>query len=107
MNPFTNKSIVTQPHGATYTVLILDNNQSVEFFDYQIRPTDAIQEVKKVGGLGWKGRIVVGWATDREVKDGIVIVDKSGKEYRVTALKERDELFNRLIAIGNQVWESW
>ena len=66
-----------------------------------------IQEVKKVGGLGWKGRIVVGWATDREVKDGIVIVDKSGKEYRVTALKERDELFNRLIAMGNQVWESW
>jgi Protein of unknown function (DUF3292) len=66
-----------------------------------------IQEVKKVGGLGWKGRIVVGWATNREVKDGIVIVDKSGKEYRVTALKERDELFNRLIAIGNQVWESW
>ena len=60
-----------------------------------------------MGGLGWKGRIVVGWATDREVKDGIVIVDKSGKEYRVTALKERDELFNRLIAMGNQVWESW
>jgi hypothetical protein len=66
-----------------------------------------IQEVKKVGGLGWKGRIIVGWATDREVKDGIVIIDKSGKEYRVTALKERDELFNRLVAMGNQVWESW
>jgi hypothetical protein len=66
-----------------------------------------IQEVKKVGGLGWKGKIVVGWATDREVKDGIVIIDRSGKEYRVTALKGRDELFNRLIAMGNQVWESW
>jgi hypothetical protein len=66
-----------------------------------------IQEVKKVGGLGWKGRIVVGWATDREVKDGLVIIDKNGKEYRVTALKERDELFNRLISMGNQVWESW
>lgn len=66
-----------------------------------------IQAVKKVGGLGWKGKIVVGWATDREVKDGLVIVDKMGKEYRVTALKEREELFNRLIAIGNQVWESW
>ena len=66
-----------------------------------------IQELKKVGGLGWKGRIIVGWATDREIKDGLVIIEKGGKEHRVTALKERDELFNRLIAIGNQVWESW
>lgn len=66
-----------------------------------------IQEIKKVGGLGWKAKIVVGWATNREVKDGIEIITRSGRLHRVTAIKEREELFNRLVAMGNQVWESW
>jgi hypothetical protein len=66
-----------------------------------------IQEVKKVGGIGWKGKIVVGWATNREVKDGIEFVTKGGAVYRATALKERDELFNRVISMGQQVWESY
>lgn len=81
-----------------------------------------ITEVKKVGGLGWKGKLVVGWATEKEVKDGLEIVarvrvglgngDGGGeggeeKRWRITALKERDELFNRLVAVGGQVWESY
>lgn len=66
-----------------------------------------IVQVKKVGGLGWKGKLIVGWATDREVKDGIEITDKNGGVYRATAMKERDELFNRLISMGQQVWESY
>lgn len=32
--------------------------------------------IKKLGGLGWKAKLVVGWALDREVADGIEIVDK-------------------------------
>lgn len=64
-----------------------------------------IMEIKKVGGLGWKTRIVVGWATEREVKDSISIVDRFGNEYKTTALAEREELFNRLVAMGQQVWE--
>jgi len=70
-------------------------------------PIRDITELKKVGGLGWKGRILVGWATDREVKDSIIIVDRAGKEYKATALAERDELYNRLIAMGQQVWEAY
>ena len=66
-----------------------------------------IAELKKVGGLGWKGRILVGWSTDREVKDSIWIVDKTGKQYKATALAQRDELFNRLVAMGQQVWEAY
>ncbi len=66
-----------------------------------------IAEVKKVGGLGWKGKIIVGWATQKEVKDGIEIVTREGARWRVTALKEREELFNRLIAVGGQAWESY
>lgn len=66
-----------------------------------------IAEIKKLGGLGWKAKIIVGWATEKEVKDGIEITTKDGKKYKATALRERDELFNRLIAIGSQNWESY
>lgn len=66
-----------------------------------------IKELKKVGGLGWKAKLVVGWATDREVADGLEIVDRMGQTWRVTALPLRDELFNRLIALNGQKWESY
>ncbi|ERF69387.1 hypothetical protein EPUS_05932 [Endocarpon pusillum Z07020] len=66
-----------------------------------------ITELKKVGGLGWKGKLVVGWATEREIKDGLEIVTKDGARWRVTAMKEREELFNRLVAVGGQIWESY
>lgn len=68
---------------------------------------DDIREIRKVGGLGWKAKLVVGWALDREVADGIEIVDKSGEKWVLTAMVLRDELFNRLIAMGGQRWEAW
>ncbi|WPH02793.1 Hypothetical protein R9X50_00566100 [Acrodontium crateriforme] len=66
-----------------------------------------IREVKKVGGLGWKSKLVVGWALDCEVADGLEIIDKEGKSHVVTAMLLRDELFNRLVSMGGQKWESW
>ncbi|EHK97345.1 hypothetical protein M7I_6903 [Glarea lozoyensis 74030] len=66
-----------------------------------------IMEIKKVGGLGWKTKLVVGWATDREIADGLVVVDKVGEKKHLTAIALREELFNRLIALGNQMWEAW
>ncbi|KAF4915947.1 hypothetical protein CGCVW01_v010204, partial [Colletotrichum viniferum] len=66
-----------------------------------------IQEIRKVGGLGWKSKIFVGWATDREIADGLVITDTMGKEHHLTAIVTRDELFNRLVAMGAQMWEAW
>ncbi|ETN44099.1 uncharacterized protein HMPREF1541_10649 [Cyphellophora europaea CBS 101466] len=66
-----------------------------------------IAEIKKIGGLGWKGKIVVGWATDREVKDGIEITTKEGKVWRATAIAQRDELFDRLASMGSQIWECY
>lgn len=66
-----------------------------------------IKELKKVGGLGWKAKLVVGWATDREIADGLEIVDRMGRTWRVTALPLRDELFNRLVALDGQKWESY
>jgi hypothetical protein len=66
-----------------------------------------MQEIKKVGGLGWKTKLVVGWATDREIADGLLIVDKGGNQKQLTAIALREELFNRLIALGKQMWEAW
>lgn len=63
--------------------------------------------LKKLGGLGWKAKLVVGWALDRELADGVEIVDKNDNHYIVTAMVLRDELFNRLIAMGGQKWEAW
>ncbi|PQE21434.1 Proteasome subunit beta type protein [Rutstroemia sp. NJR-2017a BBW] len=66
-----------------------------------------IKEIKKVGGLGWKTKLVVGWATSREIADGIIITDKEGNKKHLTAIALRDELFNRLISMGAQMWEAW
>jgi hypothetical protein len=66
-----------------------------------------IKELKKIGGFGWKVKLVVGWAMDREIADGLEIIDVKGNKWTVTAVPLRDELFNRLIAIGGQTWESW
>jgi hypothetical protein len=70
-------------------------------------PIGDIKELKKIGGLGWKAKLVVGWALDREVADGLEIVDKLGNHFIVTAMVLRDELFNRLVAMGGQKWEAW
>lgn len=60
-----------------------------------------------MGGLGWKTKLVVGWATSREIADGLLIIDKQGNSKQLTAIALREELFNRLISMGNQMWESW
>jgi len=70
-------------------------------------PVGDIKELKKIGGFGWKAKLVVGWALDREVADGLEIVDRTGATWRITACPLRDELFNRLVALGGQKWESW
>jgi hypothetical protein len=70
-------------------------------------PVGDIKEMRKVGGYGWKAKLIVGWAMGREVADGIVITDRRGVETRLTAMPLRDELFNRLIAMGGQKWECW
>lgn len=70
-------------------------------------PIKDIRELKKVGGLGWKAKLVVGWATGKTVADGLEITDRSGKVWKLTAIRLREELFNRLVAMGEQKWESW
>jgi len=70
-------------------------------------PVQDIKELKKLGGYGWKAKLVVGWALDREVSDGLEIIDRRGTKWVLTAMPLRDELFNRLCSMGSQKWESW
>lgn len=70
-------------------------------------PIADIIDMKKIGGFGWKAKIVVSWATGRDIADGLEITTRSGDKHKITAIPLRDELFNRLIAIGGQKWESW
>lgn len=70
-------------------------------------PIGDIKELKKMGGFGWKAKLVVGWALNKEVNDGLEIVDRKGNQWVITACPLRDELFNRLCALGGQKWESW
>ena len=46
------------------------------------------------------------WGTEKELLGSVEIDTPEGKTWRLTALPERDELFNRLVAIGKQKWEN-
>jgi hypothetical protein len=72
-------------------------------------PVSDIREMKKLGGMGWKGKLVVGWAMgSKEVVDGLLIKGKEPHQsYQLTAMGTRNQLFNRLIAIDGQVWETY
>ncbi|EAW09845.1 DUF3292 domain-containing protein [Aspergillus clavatus NRRL 1] len=72
-------------------------------------PVTEIHEMRKIGGMGWKGKLVAGWAVGgKEVVDGLVITGtRLDEAYQLTALTTRNELFNRLVAIDGQVWESF
>lgn len=61
-----------------------------------------IKELKKLGGLGWKTKLVVGGLLGMEVIDGMTLITPEG-ETTLTALPRRDELFNRLIALSQNV----
>ncbi|KAJ5130468.1 uncharacterized protein N7515_006507 [Penicillium bovifimosum] len=69
-------------------------------------PVNEIQEMRKLGGLGWKGKLVVGWALgSKVVVDGLLITGtKPAQSYHLTAMGTRNQLFNRLVAIDGQVW---
>lgn len=64
-----------------------------------------IGEMRKMGGLGWKSKAVVGGVLGWRVTDGLVVTLRDGTERHLTAVTRRDELFNRLVALGGHKWE--
>lgn len=74
---------------------------------FQIPVTD-IRELKKTEGLGWKGKLIVELtAGSKEAADGLVVVGKEeGQMFHLTGMRSRNLLFNRLVAMDAQFWES-
>lgn len=100
----------TIPALAFSTDATIEKIGSREREDLHPRWTVAVADVvglRKFGGYGWKAKLIVGWALEREVADGLEITTRVGEVFRVTAVPLRDELFNRLVAMGGQKWESW
>jgi hypothetical protein len=70
-------------------------------------PISQIKELRKHSGYGFKSKLAAGWALDQEINDAIGLQDRLGNQFAVTAIPQRDAVFNRLIAIGDQTWEVW
>ena len=51
--------------------------------------------------------MIVGWATEKEIADGLEISTVTGQRFKLTAMPRRDEVFNRIVALGKQHWEMW
>ncbi|KAJ5718599.1 hypothetical protein N7488_004245 [Penicillium malachiteum] len=71
-------------------------------------PVTEIKELKKTEGLGWKRKLIVELtAGSKEAADGLVVIgDDLGQSYHLTGMRSRNQLFNRLVAIDAQFWES-
>jgi hypothetical protein len=83
----------------------IDINGVVSFEDlWSVRASDIV-ELRKHSGLGLKTKLVLAWAMDLDVKDGLEIRDRGGNAYVLTAVSDRDQLFDRLCAIGGQRWD--
>ncbi|KAF5611412.1 uncharacterized protein FSUBG_2244 [Fusarium subglutinans] len=70
-------------------------------------PVKGITTLNKYSGYGAKAKLLAGWALESEITDGLEIVESDGKSYLITAMARRDQLFNRLCAIGDQKWKIW
>lgn len=104
--PTTAEGNTSPSQGKTRAALqsALEKARPKALFSIQIND---ITELRKVGGLGWKGKLVAGWALNSEIADGLEITTVTGERIKVTAMPRRDEVFNRLVALGKQQWEMW
>ncbi|PYH45042.1 uncharacterized protein BP01DRAFT_391992 [Aspergillus saccharolyticus JOP 1030-1] len=70
-------------------------------------PVNKIKGLRKTEGLGWKGKLIVELAAgSKESMDGLVITGmEEGQMFHVTGMRARDQLFNRLVAMGGQAWQ--
>ena len=66
---------------------------------------DDIHLLKRAAAFSNKiGEKATELSEDRELLGALEVQDASEKTWRFTALPERDELFNRLVAMGSQKW---
>ncbi len=68
-------------------------------------PIAEIEDLSKVDGMSFKTKHFVQWALDTESINGLLMITRGDKRFHLTEIVRRDEVFNRLIAIGSQMWE--
>lgn len=66
-----------------------------------------IADLSKIKGMNPKKGEIVRWALDKELIDGLILTTTDGKSYQLGEVFKRNEVFNRLVAIGNQMWEMY
>ena len=59
--------------------------------------------MKKLGGLGWKSKLVLSDLLDIDLADAVEVTTVDGKKTTFTAHPRRDALFNRLLALSHNV----
>ena len=64
---------------------------------------DDIIQMKKLGGLGWKSKLVLSDLLDVDLAGAIELTTNDGTKTTFTALPRRDALFNRLLALSHNV----
>jgi len=68
---------------------------------------DDIKELQRSHAFVSKaGELAANWSEDKQLLGSLEVEDVSGKSWKFTAIPERDELFNRLVALGSQRWEN-
>ncbi|CZS88422.1 uncharacterized protein RAG0_00177 [Rhynchosporium agropyri] len=66
---------------------------------------EGIQKLKRATAFVSKAiETAVNWSEEKDLLASLEVEDADGKMWRFTALPERDELFNRLVAVGGQRW---
>ena len=68
---------------------------------------DEIKELKRAHAfMSGAGEKAASWSGDKQLLGSLEVEDVSGNSWKFTAIPERDELFNRLVALGGQRWEN-
>ncbi|TGO53672.1 hypothetical protein BOTNAR_0289g00120 [Botryotinia narcissicola] len=70
-------------------------------------PFAEIRQLKRVAAFSAKAaELAADWGTDKDLLGSVEINGLNDKTWKFTALPERDELFNRLVAISGHRWEN-
>ncbi|RDW63676.1 hypothetical protein BP6252_11221 [Coleophoma cylindrospora] len=70
-------------------------------------PLDEMKALKRATAFASKSaEIAADWGTEKKLLGSVEIDDRMCKTWRLTALPERDELYNRLVAVKGYRWEN-
>ncbi|KAF7959421.1 hypothetical protein EAE96_001040 [Botrytis aclada] len=70
-------------------------------------PFAVIKQLKRAAAVAAKTtEVAADWGSERDLLGSVEVIGLNDKTWKFTALPERDELFNRLVAISGHRWEN-